>query len=156
MGTAACGGGQRPLPLAGCVQVVIPNRRSGGGGLAPGGRPGPVLVCDPPPPPSPPPRFLTDSGLGGMAPTALNFFLSMLPFHQTIRALCARLARYIPAKTRQRYYHIHTSIPPHPQTHIPPGGMHMVVVGRAHPPPNLGNPLPLAEPPITPPPPPKF
>ena len=41
--------------------------------MGPGGRPGPVLVCDPPKAP-PSPWLLRDSGLGGMAPTALNFF----------------------------------------------------------------------------------
>ena len=39
-----------------------------------GGRLGPVLVCDPRQTP-PPPRVLRDSGLGGMAPTAPNFFV---------------------------------------------------------------------------------
>ena len=39
----------------------------------PGGRPGPVLVCDTPQPPPPPPRVLKDSGAGAMAPTAPNF-----------------------------------------------------------------------------------
>ena len=55
---------------------------------------------------------------------------------------------------------IHTSVPPNPQTHNPPGGMHVVVVGRAQAPPTLGTPSPpTAEiPPYTPqpPPPPSF
>ena len=48
-----------------------------------------------------------------------------------------------------RYYHIHTSVPPNPQTHIPPGGMHVVVVGRTQAPPPWEPPL-AAEPPPPP------
>ena len=48
-------------------------------------------------------------------------------------------------KTRYRYYRIRTSIPPWPQTHTHPRGMHVVVVGRAQA-------LPPSELPIPPPP----
>ena len=60
------------------------------------------------------------------------------------------LETFFLAKTRNRYYRIHTSIPPCPQTHTHPLGMHVVVVGRAQPPP------PPAELPIPPPPPASF
>ena len=56
---------------------------------------------------------------------------------------------FFSAMTRKRYYCIHTSVPPNPQTHIPPGGMHVVVLGRAQAPPTLGT-FPAAEhPPYT-------
>ena len=60
------------------------------------------------------------------------------------------LKTFFPAKTRNRYYRIHTSIPPCPQTHTPPRGMHVVVVGCAQPPPPW-DPPPPAELPIPPP-----
>ena len=47
------------------------------------------------------------------------------------RILHATLKTFFLAKTRKCYYHIHTSVAPNPQTHIRPGGMHVVVVGRA-------------------------
>ena len=50
------------------------------------GRPDPVLVCDSPQPPPPPPP--TPPHANGA-----EFFLCMLPFHQTIHVLSARLAR---------------------------------------------------------------
>ena len=101
-------------------------------------------------PPAPPPPGLRDSGLGGMAPTEPNFFLCMLPFHQTIHALSARLARWGAIASRQRRESaIIAYIPPYPQTHIPLGGMHVVVVGRAQaPPPWEPPPPPTVEPPI--------
>ena len=92
--------------------------------------------------PPAPPRVLRDSGVGAMAPTAPKFLCACFPFHQTIHVSSARLARqcaiqmsFVLAKMRKRYYHIHTSVPPNPQTHIPPGGMHVVVVGCAEAPP---------------------
>ena len=57
------------------------------------------------------------------------------------------LKTFFLAKTRYRYYRICTSIPPWPQTHTHPRGMHVVVVGRTQP-------LPPAELPTPPPPPP--
>ena len=62
-------------------------------------------LCHPPPPLL---RVLRDSRLGAVAPTAGDFFLCMLPFHQALHVLSARLAREIPAETRKRYYHSHT------------------------------------------------
>ena len=59
----------------------------------------------------------------------------------------ATLKTFFPAKTRKRYHHIHTSVPPNPQTHIPPGGMHVVVVGHAQ----AGNPARGRTPPPPPP-----
>ena len=63
--------------------------------MGPGGRPGPVVVCDTPQPP-PPPRVLRDSGLGAWhqrrppffshGTNDTPFFWCMLPFHQTINA----------------------------------------------------------------------
>ena len=47
----------------------------------------------------------------------------------------ATLKTFFSTMTRKRYYRIHTSVPPNPQTYIPPGGMHVVVVGRAQAPP---------------------
>ena len=69
----------------------------------------------------------------------------------------ATLKTFFSAKTRKRYYRIHTSVPPNPQTHIPPGGMHVVVVGRAQvpppwdPPPRRLNPPPYTLQPTPPP-----
>ena len=74
---------------------------------------------------TPPPGF-ERKWVGGHGANGAQFFLCMLPFHQTIHALSARLASD---------YHIHPSIPPNPQTHIPPGVMHVGVVGRVQPPP---------------------
>ena len=113
----------------------------GGGG---GGR-AQSLYATPPSPP--PPRVLRDSGLGAMVPTARDFFCACVPFIKP-----STLETFILAKTRKRYYHIRTPIPPYPQTYIPPGGMHVVVVGCAQAPPTLGTPPPPAEPPISPPP----
>ena len=69
------------------------------------------------------------------------------------------LKTFFLAKTRKRYYHIHTSTPPCRQKHTPPWGMHVVVVGRVQPPPPLGTPpRPSCQypPPLPPNPPPKF
>ena len=65
----------------------------------------------------------------------------------------ATLKTFFSAMTRKRCYCIHTSVPPNPQTHIPLGGMHLVVVGRAQAPPTLGTPPPHGRnpPPPTPP-----
>ena len=51
------------------------------------------------------------------------------------------LKTFFPARTRKRYYRIHGSVPPNPQTHIPSGGMHVVVVGRVQAPPPWEPPL---------------
>ena len=56
----------------------------------------------------------------------------------------ATLKTFLPARTRKCYYRIHTSIPPNPQTHIPPRGMHVVVVGRVQAPPPWDHPPPPA------------
>ena len=55
------------------------------------------------------------------------------------------LQTFFLAMLTNRYYRIHTSIPPWPQTRTHPRGMHVVVVGCAQP-------LPPAELPIPPPP----
>ena len=64
------------------------------------------------------------------------------------------LKTFFLAKTRYRYYRIHTSIPPYLQT--PPCGMHVIVVGCAQPPPpgqaNTPPPPPSRRPPPPPPP----
>ena len=59
------------------------------------------------------------------------------------------LKTFFLAKTRYRYYRIHTSIPPCPQT--PPSGMHVVVVSCAQPPPPPRAKLPIPPPPPRPP-----
>ena len=78
-----------------------------------------------------------------------------------VHTQCARSANtlpktFFPARMRKRYYRIHTSIPPNPQTHIPPG-MHVVVVGCAQAPPPWEHPPRPTPPPLHPPadPPPK-
>ena len=83
---------------------------------------GPVLVCDtphspPPTPTTPPPRVLKDSGAGAMAPTAPNFFVPCLVEGGTMPLVLKTLKTFFPAKTTNRYYRIHTSTPPCPQTH---------------------------------------
>ena len=75
-----------------------------------------------------------------------------------VRSHTAILKTFFPAKTRKRYYRIHTSVAPNPQTHIPAGGMHVVVVGRPQAPPTWEPPPPHGRPPpptpSSPPPPP--
>ena len=55
----------------------------------------------------------------------------------TIPLVLKTLKTFFVAKTRNRYYRIHTSIPPCPQTHTHTYacGMHVVVVDRPPPPP---------------------
>ena len=72
------------------------------------------------PPSPPPPRVLKDSGAGAMVPTAPNFFVLCLAEGGTMRLVLKTLKTFFPAKTRNRYYRIHTSIPPCPQTHTHP------------------------------------
>ena len=67
--------GQRQLGVRSCP-TGIPG---GGGGRARS------LYAIPPPP-----RVLRDNGLGACGANGAQFFLRMLPFHQTIHALSAR------------------------------------------------------------------
>ena len=66
------------------------------------------------------------------------------------------LETFFLAKMKNRYYRIHTSKPPCPQTHTHHEGMHVVVVGRAQPPPPRPLGPPPAKLPIPPPPPPNL
>ena len=76
----------------------------------------------------------------------------------------ATLKTFFSARNRKRYHRIHTSVPPNPQTHNAPEGMHVVVVGRAQAPPPWEPPppaeippyIPQPTPPATTPPPPDF
>ena len=106
--------------------------------------PPPSPLKTPPPLPPPPPRS-KEALVGGHGANSAQFFLCMLPFHQTIHALSARVASC---------YHIHTSIPPNPQTHIPPPprGSACGSSGSRAGPPTLGPPPP--HPTASPPPPP--
>ena len=59
------------------------------------------------------------------------------------------LKTFFSAMTRKRCYRIHTTLPPNPQTNIPPGGMHVVVVGGAQAPPPWDPPPAAEHPPYT-------
>ena len=62
----------------------------------------------------------------------------------------ATVKTFFSAGTRKRYYRIPLSVPPNPQTHNPPRGMHVVVVGRAQAPPPWRPPTRPKSPPTPP------
>ena len=120
-----------------CTTKVCPNH--GGGG-----RPGPCMQH----PPAPrPPWVLRDSGVAVMAPTAPKFFVhaslsSNHPCFERQISKTRRSTNVVCCKVKDHHNHCgHTypsaapaspaASPNPPQTHIPPGGMHVVVVGRA-------------------------
>ena len=64
----------------------------------------------------------------------------------------ATLKTFFWVMARKRYNRIPASVPPNPQTHIPPGHMHVVVVGRAQAPQSWEPPPPCGRnPPLHPP-----
>ena len=85
-----------------------------------GGAAGPGRCMRHPPAPPPPPRVLKDSGAGARGANGAKFFVPCSVEGGTVPLVLKTLKTFFPAKTRYRYYRIHTSVPPCPQTHTPP------------------------------------
>ena len=89
------------------LQALLPARARARGG----GRARSLYATRPSPPP---PRVLKDSGAGA------KFFVPCSVEGGTMPLVLKTLKTFFPAKTRNRYYRIHTSIPPcPPDTHTP-------------------------------------
>ena len=82
-----------------------------------GGRARSLYATPPSPPPPPPPRVL--KWRGGHGANGAKNFVPCLVERGTMPLVVKTLETFFLAKTRYRYYRIHTSIPPCPQT--PPG-----------------------------------
>ena len=137
-------------PVRAAGLAAVPDVKPGGRGRAWS------LYATPPspfPPPPPPPSFKRGR-CGGHGANGAKFFVPCLVERGTMPLVLKTLKTFFPAKMRNRYYRIHTSIPPcPPDTHTPLryacGGSGL----RAAPPP----PRPSCQyPPADPPPPRKF